>query len=142
MKDSSISLQDQLKDMKEDLKSGKPIQFKKTVVYLDNQMDKEEFGLARKRIHLTQKQLAKLFDLSIKTIQAYEQGKNVIPGLIAKNLRLMNSDNNFFSKMIGKITPLAKQCPDENTQLTIKRLKEKLKSIEKDFDYLSRKMAA
>jgi hypothetical protein len=52
-------------------------------VYL---LTKEEFSLARKKLGKTQKILAELLGMSLKTIHSYEQGWRTIPAHIERHL--------------------------------------------------------
>ena len=49
-------------------------------------MTKEEFSLARKKLGKTQKKLAELLGMSLKTIHSYEQGWRTIPAHIERHL--------------------------------------------------------
>lgn len=49
-------------------------------------MTKEEFSLSRKKLGKTQKQLAELLGMSLKTIHSYEQGWRTIPAHIERQL--------------------------------------------------------
>jgi len=49
-------------------------------------VDKEEFSLSRKKLGKTQKQLAELLGMSLKTIHSYEQGWRTIPTHIERQL--------------------------------------------------------
>lgn len=49
-------------------------------------MTKEEFSLARKKLSKTQKQLAELLGMSLKTIHSYEQGWRTIPTHIERHI--------------------------------------------------------
>ena len=49
-------------------------------------MTKEEFSLSRKKLGKTQKQLAELLGMSLKTIHSYEQGWRTIPTHIERQL--------------------------------------------------------
>lgn len=47
---------------------------------------KEEFSLSRKKLGKTQKQLAELLGMSLKTIHSYEQGWRTIPTHIERHI--------------------------------------------------------
>jgi len=47
---------------------------------------KEEFSIARKKLGKTQKQLAELLGMSLKTIHSYEQGWRTIPAHIERQI--------------------------------------------------------
>jgi DNA-binding CsgD family transcriptional regulator len=49
-------------------------------------LTKEEFSLSRKKLGKTQKQLAELLGMSLKTIHSYEQGWRTIPGHIERQI--------------------------------------------------------
>ncbi len=49
-------------------------------------MIKEEFSIARKKLGKTQKQLAELLGMSLKTIHSYEQGWRTIPAHIERQI--------------------------------------------------------
>ena len=49
-------------------------------------MTKEEFSLSRKKLGKTQKMLAELLGMSLKTIHSYEQGWRTIPTHIERQL--------------------------------------------------------
>ena len=49
-------------------------------------MEKEEFSLARKKLGKTQRQLAELLGMSLKTIHSYEQGWRTIPSHIERQI--------------------------------------------------------
>jgi hypothetical protein len=52
----------------------------------DGTLEKEEFSLARKKLGKTQKQLAELLGMSLKTIHSYEQGWRTIPSHIERQI--------------------------------------------------------
>ena len=49
-------------------------------------MTKEEFSVARKKLGKTQKKLAELLGMSLKTIHSYEQGWRTIPAHIERQI--------------------------------------------------------
>ncbi len=49
-------------------------------------MTKEEFSLSRKKLGKTQKKLAELLGMSLKTIHSYEQGWRTIPTHISRQI--------------------------------------------------------
>lgn len=49
-------------------------------------LTKEEFTLSRKKLGKTQKQLAELLGMSLKTIHSYEQGWRTIPTHIERHI--------------------------------------------------------
>jgi len=49
-------------------------------------LNKEEFGSFRKKLGKTQKQLAELLGMSLKTIHSYEQGWRTVPTHIERQL--------------------------------------------------------
>jgi hypothetical protein len=49
-------------------------------------LTKEEFSLSRKKLGKTQKKLAELLGMSLKTIHSYEQGWRTIPTHIERHL--------------------------------------------------------
>ncbi|WP_240744328.1 DNA-binding transcriptional regulator [Desulfopila sp. IMCC35006] len=49
-------------------------------------LTKEEFSLSRKKLGKTQKKLAELLGMSLKTIHSYEQGWRTIPAHIERHL--------------------------------------------------------
>src|SRR5210317_2356162 len=54
--------------------------------YRKRVMEKEEFSKIRKQLGKTQKQLAALLGMSLKTIHSYEQGWRSIPAHIERQL--------------------------------------------------------
>jgi DNA-binding transcriptional regulator YiaG len=109
---------------------------KKTSVKIPVEMDSEEFSFARNHLKLTQKELAETLQLSLKSIQGYEQGQNPIPGLVAKTLRLMNSDKEFFCKM--KLVNISGEKENSKENNPIRNI---IKNLEKDIENL-KKIAA
>jgi len=57
-----------------------------TLTYLRCPMEKAEFSKIRKKLGKTQKQLAALLGMSLKTIHSYEQGWRSIPAHIERQL--------------------------------------------------------
>lgn len=55
-------------------------------------MNKSDFSNIRKSLDLTQIELADVLCISIKTIQAYEQGRSNIPNLVSKTMQLMHQN--------------------------------------------------
>ena len=55
-------------------------------------MNKDEFVPARKKLGRTQKTLADLLGVSIKTIHSYEQGRRVIPSHIERQIFFLLSN--------------------------------------------------
>lgn len=81
-------------------------------------MDKEEFRLIRKKLNKTQKELASLLGVSIKTLHSYEQGWRRIPAHAERQIifllsRSRASDANIKPCWVVKNCPVKrrKQCP-------------------------------
>ncbi len=55
-------------------------------------MEIEDFFNARKRLGKTQKEIAELLGLALKTVQAYEQGSRNIPAYIERELWFLLSN--------------------------------------------------
>ena len=98
-----ISREDLFAELEKDLRDRKPLIKHSKKVRLSPQMEKDEFSIIRKSLSLTQAELALHLDVSVKTIQAYEQGRCDIPGLVAKVLRLMGQIKVFKGLMLGKM---------------------------------------
>jgi len=64
-------------------------------VYQNKIMDKQGIKSIRAQLGFTQTQLARYLDLSVKTIQTYEQGKSVPSGLVTKVLRHIITSKSF-----------------------------------------------
>jgi len=58
-------------------------------------MPKEEFIEARKKLNLSQHEIAQVIGASVRAVQTYEQGIVEVPGPIARTMRLMK-DNLIF----------------------------------------------
>jgi DNA-binding transcriptional regulator YiaG len=71
-------------------------------VRMSKPMSKEEFTKIRKELEFTQAQIAEVLDLSIKSIQAYEQGRIEPSGLVAKVMRLMHSNKSYKNIFCGE----------------------------------------
>lgn len=99
-----VSREDLMAELKRDLDAGKPLANVAYTVRAAKPMDKEEFSYTRAELKLTQAQLAEVLDISIKTVQAYEQGIGNVPGLVAKIMRLMAADSVFKGIFIGEMT--------------------------------------
>ena len=81
-------------------------------------MDKEEFRRIRKKLNKTQKELAALLGVSIKTLHSYEQGWRSIPAHAERQIifllsRSRESNVNIKPCWIVKNCPVKrrKQCP-------------------------------
>ena len=103
MNTCDVSREELFAELEKDLKEGKPLIKRSKKVRLSVTMDANEFTLIRKNLKLTQSELANHLDLSIKTVQAYEQGRCDIPGLVTKVLRLMGQNKVFKGLMLGKM---------------------------------------
>jgi DNA-binding transcriptional regulator YiaG len=99
-----VSREDLLAELKRDLENGKALTKPAYKVRASNPMGKDEFSAIRRELNLTQSQLAETLDISIKTVQAYEQGRAEIPGLVLKVLRLMQKDSVFRSVFCGEMS--------------------------------------
>lgn len=99
-----VSREDLLAELKQDLENGKVLTKPAYKVRTSIPMGKDEFSTIRKVLNLTQSQLAETLDISIKTVQAYEQGRAEIPGLVLKVLRLMQKDSVFRSVFCEEMT--------------------------------------
>ena len=93
MSDYEVSREDLLRELKKDLESGKSAVWKTHAIRLSKPMSNEEFFSRRNALKMTRTQLAQVLDISITTVQAYEQGKTAIPGLVAKVLRKMENQD-------------------------------------------------
>ncbi len=49
-------------------------------------MESDDFNNARKKLGKTQKEIAELLGLALKTVQAYEQGSRKIPAYIEREM--------------------------------------------------------
>jgi DNA-binding transcriptional regulator YiaG len=99
-----VSREDLMAELKRDLEAGKPLASGAYKVRAYKMMDKEEFSEIRKELKVTQAHLAEILDISIKTVQAYEQGRAEVPGLVSKVLRLMRQDPVFQGLFRGEMT--------------------------------------
>lgn len=99
-----ITKEDAFEELKQELKKGPPVFRVTREVRLSKAMKKEEFTSIRKELNLTQRELARELDLSIKTVQAYEQGRIEPSGLVAKVLRKMRN-NSTFLKLFTEAAP-------------------------------------
>jgi DNA-binding transcriptional regulator YiaG len=99
-----VSREDLMAELKRDLESGRPLANPAYKVRAAKPMGKEEFGTIRKGLKVTQSQLAEILDISVKTVQAYEQGRAEIPGLVSKVLRLMQRDGVFRGIFRGEMS--------------------------------------
>jgi DNA-binding transcriptional regulator YiaG len=77
---------------------GEPVKFTCDDTRFTDEMKPLEFNYIRKKLGLSQKQLAALLSLSVSTVQAYEQGINPIQGLVAKIMRMIHDDSAFYKK--------------------------------------------
>ena len=59
---------------------------RRAITLAGEDMDKDEFNKYRKKLGKTQKQLAELLGMSLKTIHSYEQGWRTIPPHIERQL--------------------------------------------------------
>ena len=98
-----VSREDLMAELKHDLEAGKPLTNAPHKVRASKPMDKDEFSAIRKVLNVTQAHLAEILDISIKTVQAYEQGRAEIPGLVSKVLRLMRQNSVFRSLFRGEM---------------------------------------
>lgn len=99
-----VSREDLMAELKRDLEAGKPLTNAPHKVRASKPMGKEEFSAIRKDLTVTQAQLAEILDISIKTVQAYEQGRAEIPGLVSKVLRLMRQDSVYRGLFRGELS--------------------------------------
>jgi DNA-binding transcriptional regulator YiaG/mRNA-degrading endonuclease RelE of RelBE toxin-antitoxin system len=99
-----VSREDLLAELKRDLENGTSLTKPAYKVRSSEPMGKDEFSSIRKEHNLTQAQLAEVLDISIKTVQAYEQGRAEIPGLVLKVLRLMRKYSVFSSIFCGEMS--------------------------------------
>jgi hypothetical protein len=81
-------------------------------------MDKREFSHRRKELGKTQKQLAQLLGISLKTVHSYEQGWRNVPSSVERQLLFLismkrgNSNGDKACWTIKKCPPKRKkQCP-------------------------------
>ncbi len=79
-------------------------------------MTKEEFSLARKKLGKTQKKLAELLGMSLKTIHSYEQGWRTIPTHIERHLYFLlinqrGRENSLIPCWEQKFCTVKEQCP-------------------------------
>lgn len=66
-------------------------------------MKAPEYKRIRRKLKLTQAQMAKVLEVSIKTVQSYEQGRANIPHLVARVMRLMSSHPHVRKRMLEGI---------------------------------------
>jgi len=95
--DNGISIFEFLNEIEKNPDSNHAV---KKTIRLNEEMSNIEFKEIRKKLNLTQLKLAETLDLSLRTIQSYEQGVNSISGLAAKVMRLMNTNEDFFKCLI------------------------------------------
>lgn len=89
-------------------------------------MNKEEFKILRKKLKLTQPKLAKLLDISPRTVQEYEYGNLTIPLVLGEFL--LNKATEVFPDEDGKeiemnVTNRTKLSMREMVQFCIKHKK-------------------
>jgi len=56
----------------------------------------------RREKKLTQSQLAKLLNVSIKTVQAWEQNINLLGGCALRILRILKENSKIFKKLVAQ----------------------------------------
>lgn len=95
MRKNEITMQDAFEELRNDLESEEPLFLPAKKIRLSKEMTKEEFISIRKKLGLTQMQLAELLDISVKTVQTYEQGRVTPSGLVSKVLRLLKENKLF-----------------------------------------------
>ncbi|OGJ91395.1 MAG: hypothetical protein A2268_00120 [Candidatus Raymondbacteria bacterium RifOxyA12_full_50_37] len=80
-----------------ELESGKNTIISGGYYRVEKPMSKDELISLRKKLGVSQVQLADLMLVSFRTIQSYEQGINKIPGLFARALRLACTNKVFYT---------------------------------------------
>jgi len=75
-------------------------------------MDKKEFAKLRKKLNKTQKQMAQLLGVSLKSVHSYEQGWRQIPAHVERQFFFLISrqDENAKGRKMCWVT---KKCPPE-----------------------------
>jgi DNA-binding transcriptional regulator YiaG len=104
MSDYEVSREGLMEELARDLESGRKLSGSCHTVRANKPMNKKEFSDIRGSLDLTQARLAEILDISIKSVQAYEQGRTDVPGLVAKVMRLMSSDSVFRSLFKGEMS--------------------------------------
>jgi hypothetical protein len=79
-------------------------------------VDKEEFRRIRKKLDKTQKELASLLGVSIKTLHSYEQGWRRIPAHAERQILFLLSRNRAADASI-KPCWVVKNCPSKRRKL-------------------------
>jgi len=79
-------------------------------------LTKEEFSVARKKLSKTQKKLAELLGMSLKTIHSYEQGWRSIPAHIERQIFFLLINQRGKSKSLTpcwekKLCDIKEECP-------------------------------
>ena len=79
-------------------------------------LTKEEFSLSRKKLGKTQKKLAELLGMSLKTIHSYEQGWRTIPTHIERQIYFLlinqrGRQNSLSPCWEKKLCAVKEQCP-------------------------------
>jgi hypothetical protein len=79
-------------------------------------LTKEEFSLSRKKLGKTQKKLAELLGMSLKTIHSYEQGWRTITAHIERHIYFLlinqrGRENSLIPCWEQKTCVLKEQCP-------------------------------
>jgi hypothetical protein len=79
-------------------------------------LTKEEFSLSRKKLGKTQKKLAELLGMSLKTIHSYEQGWRTIPTHIERHIYFLlinqrGRENSLTPCWEQKTCTVKEQCP-------------------------------
>lgn len=75
-------------------------------------MEKNEFSTARKRLGKTQKQLAELLGMSLKTVHSYEQGWRTIPSHIERQIYFLLINQRTRNKQLTPCWEI-KACEDK-----------------------------
>ena len=78
-------------------------------------MEKDELIRIRKKLHKTQKQLAAILGISIRTIRSYEQGTRSIPSYIERQLFFILSQKHE-TLATGRLCWEVKNCPMERRE--------------------------
>jgi len=117
MNEYEVSREDLITELKKELEAGEPRYKLSYKARLSTLMSKDEFSTIRKELNVTQACLAEILDISVKSVQAYEQGRSEIPGLVAKVLRLMHKNSIFRSLFCGEIS--ADDNPSQENTKTI-----------------------
>jgi DNA-binding transcriptional regulator YiaG len=142
MKKRELTQAEAFKMLRDEIKSGKPPIYRVRKVKLSGIMKPEHFKGIRWDLGFSQAKIGDILHTSVRNIQAYEQGKRRIPGILSNNMVKMYNSPEFLALMTKENPENNISAKKHNDHNEINNILKQIQQLNKRIIKLERQRAA